>query len=113
MSKMFITLNAYEVLGIREDACQEVVEAAIKALLKKWHPDLNQHPEASEMTRAVLWAKEKISNSTAREQYNKQLQLARQPRQPRQPRVCFFNSQPVMSTGSSPFENLFRRYYGV
>jgi DnaJ-class molecular chaperone len=104
MNKMSTTLNAYEVLGIREDACQEVVEAAIKALLKKWHPDLNQHSEASEMTRAVLWAKEKISDSTAREQYNKQLQLARQPQ------VYFFNSQPVMSTGSSPFENLFRRY---
>jgi hypothetical protein len=42
--------DAYELLGVREDAPDEVIRHAYLALVKKWHSDRNRRPQAEEKT---------------------------------------------------------------
>ncbi len=44
-------IDPYELLGVRPDAAPEVVEAALKALLRQWHPD--KHPEWDDDQKAL------------------------------------------------------------
>lgn len=46
--------TAYSTLQVTEDACQEVIDAAWKALMKKFHPDANPGVDPKFATRLNL-----------------------------------------------------------
>ncbi|MEC4990714.1 MAG: DnaJ domain-containing protein [Oscillatoria sp. PMC 1068.18] len=43
----------WTVLGVKENANRLQVETAYKKLIRKWHPDLNRHPKATEATSRI------------------------------------------------------------
>jgi DnaJ-domain-containing protein 1 len=67
----------WKVLGVRPLAKSSQVEAAYKSLLRTWHPDLNPHPLATEITSRI---------NLAYEEYQKYQELSRD-RQERMPEL--------------------------
>ena len=70
--------NLYEILEISQNASPEVVEKAYKALVKKYHPDLQTDPtikkEYETKIKEINEAYDTISNPELREKYNEKLQ---------------------------------------
>lgn len=69
--------NYYEILEVDKNASQEVIEKAYKALVKKYHPDLQQgvkKEEYAEKMKIINEAYDVLSNDFKREQYNQTLQ---------------------------------------
>lgn len=65
--------NYYEVLMVTNDAPPEVIRAAYKALLQKWHPDRNSHEAAHEITALLNRAYAELSDSGRRLAYDEWL----------------------------------------
>jgi curved DNA-binding protein CbpA len=63
----------YEVLQISVDALPEVVEASWKALLKKYHPDVNRSQSAKAKAVALNQAHEVLSDPVKRNEYDRSL----------------------------------------
>ncbi|XP_036319034.1 dnaJ homolog subfamily C member 16 [Rhagoletis pomonella] len=74
---VFITLlriseggSPYEILGIETDATSEEVRRAYKRLVKTWHPDKSEHPEASTVFVKIKQAYELLSDADRRRIYD-------------------------------------------
>ena len=52
----------WKILGVRSSATPLQVETAYKQLLRKWHPDLNPHPFATEVTSLLNLAYQQSKN---------------------------------------------------
>lgn len=65
-------MNYYELLEIREDASDEVIKMAYKALLKKYHPDVFDGDKAfaEEKTKKINEAYEVLSDPVKRQEYD-------------------------------------------
>ena len=69
--------NYYEWLEISKNASPEVIEKAYKALVKKYHPDLQEgesKKEAEEIIKHINEAYEVLSDAIKREEYDHTLQ---------------------------------------
>ena len=68
--------NYYEILEVKSDTSDEVIKAAYKALIKKYHPDNGSNNDPSgEKMRLVNEAYEILSDSAKRKHYDTQLQV--------------------------------------
>ena len=70
--------NYYEILEVSENASSEVIEKAYKALVKKYHPDLQpteKKQEAENKIKIINKAYDILSNQQKKENYDKQLKM--------------------------------------
>ena len=63
-------MNYYEILGVSKNASQDDIKKAYKEQAKKWHPDVNKSPIASDMFKKVKEAYDVLSNSITKDAYN-------------------------------------------
>lgn len=61
----------YELLGVPPDASTREIEAAYRERLKRTHPDVNDAPDASDRTKALIDAKEVLTDETERTRYDR------------------------------------------
>ena len=69
--------NYYEILEVSPNASPEVIEKAYKALVKKYHPDLqptDKKAEFEEKIKIINEAYDILSDMDKRNKYNKQLE---------------------------------------
>lgn len=70
--------NYYEILEVSQNASSEVIEKAYKALVKKYHPDLqpeNKKQEAENKIKIINEAYEILSNKEKKINYDEQLKI--------------------------------------
>ncbi|MDO4680851.1 MAG: molecular chaperone DnaJ [Aerococcus sp.] len=60
----------YDILGVSKDATQQEIKRAYRKLAKKYHPDLNDSPEAEEKYKEVNDAYEVLGDEQKRKQYD-------------------------------------------
>lgn len=65
--------NLYELLQVQETADSEIIQAAYRRLILRYHPDQNAAPGALEMTQRLNHAYEILSDPKKREDYDKEL----------------------------------------
>ena len=65
-----ITLHFYDLLRVHPSAEQEVIESAYRRLLRLYHPDVNKHPLANNVTKMLINAYEILGDSTKRAEYD-------------------------------------------
>ena len=73
--------NYYEILEVSENASQEVIEKAYKALVKKYHPDLQPNEkkhDAEDKIKIINEAYDILSNQQKKENYDRQLKIEKQ-----------------------------------
>ena len=65
-------MDYYEILEIKEDASEEVIKAAYKALAKKYHPDncVGNTPEYEEKLKLINEAYAILSDTEKRKKYD-------------------------------------------
>lgn len=63
-------MNYYEVLGLTASATEEAIKDAYRKLVKQYHPDINNSPEAAQKIVAINEAYEILSDPTKRHQYD-------------------------------------------
>ncbi len=64
--------NYYKILGIEPTDDENKIKQAYKALVKRWHPDLNNNsPESRQMMKDLNEAYEVLSDFRLRNEYNK------------------------------------------
>ena len=75
-------MNYYEILEVREDASQEVIEMAYKALVRKYHPDVYRDDEdfAHDITQQINEAHNILSDPETRRSYDDTLRTERSER---------------------------------
>ena len=65
--------NYYSILGVRENAEQQEIKQAYRNLMRKWHPDVNRHVDATSRSEEVNIAYAVLSCPESR--FNHDLQL--------------------------------------
>jgi molecular chaperone DnaJ len=60
----------YDILGVKNDASQEVIKAAYKILAQKYHPDKNSHKESEAVMKDINSAYSTLSNTQDRKIYD-------------------------------------------
>ena len=60
----------YEILGVSRSATQSEIKSAYRKLAKKFHPDVNKTPEASEKFKDINEAFEVLSDQNKRSRYD-------------------------------------------
>lgn len=85
----------YKTLQVHPDAAQEIIDAAYRALSKKYHPDISKHPRANEHMMEINLAYGVLSEPLKRKQYN--LELIRSARS-----SGGFPARPGAATAPSP-----------
>ncbi|MFT8362083.1 MAG: molecular chaperone DnaJ [Sporolactobacillus sp.] len=60
----------YEILGVSKDASKDEIKKAFRGLARKYHPDVNKDPGASEKFKEVSKAYEVLSDPQKRAQYD-------------------------------------------
>ncbi len=66
-------MTYYEALGINEDATQDQIKAAYRTSVKKYHPDINDAPNAAAVFRLVQEAYEILINPVRRKEYDEHI----------------------------------------
>lgn len=61
----------YSILGVKRDASQDDINKAYRALAKKWHPDVNKAPNATEMFEKITKAYEVLKDPQKRAAYDR------------------------------------------
>ena len=67
-------MNYYELFEVSPTASQEVIDAAYRALAKKYHPDTNKQTDAVSKMKMLNTAYEILSDSTKRNEYNREIE---------------------------------------
>ncbi len=62
--------NYYEILGVSTDSSKEEIKNAFKELIRKYHPDRNDAPDANEKTRDIIEAYKILTDDDARKRYD-------------------------------------------
>ncbi len=102
----------YEILQVSRNAEQEVIDAAYRRLARKYHPDANKDPKATERMRLLNQAFEVLGNRVKRAQYDgrevrgvppppQQQQQRQQQSEPAQPRTTQHTPQRPDDTGAA------------
>ncbi len=65
------TTDYYQVLGVERSAGREEIQRAYRKLARKWHPDVNQDPEAESTFKRINEAYEVLSDEKKRTRYDK------------------------------------------
>jgi curved DNA-binding protein CbpA len=63
----------YDILEINQSASIEVIQAAYRALSKKYHPDLNRSPDALQKMQEINNAKDILSDEELRREYDRSI----------------------------------------
>lgn len=74
--------DLYEVLQVHPTAEPEVVDAAFRRLSRKYHPDLNSSPEATEVMQRLTAAYEILRDPARRAAYDRERAAARHSQPP-------------------------------
>ncbi len=61
----------YDILGIARDASEEEIRRAYRVLARKYHPDVNKDPDASQRFSEVTEAYDVLSDQEKRQQYDR------------------------------------------
>ena len=69
-------INYYKILGLETYASVSEVKIAYKKLIKEYHPDVSNDPDAETMTRLLNVAKDHLITEQAKEKYDRDLKLA-------------------------------------
>lgn len=77
--------DPYEVLQVHPAAEPEVIDAAFRGLTRKYHPDLNPSPDATEAMQRLTAAYEVLRDPDRRAAYDRQLAARREPQPPAPP----------------------------
>ncbi len=81
-------MNHYEILEVSANASPEVIKAAYKSLMQRYHPDRNPgNAEAAERSISIVRAYEVLSDPVKRAAYDGQLKLQSQSARAAQERV--------------------------
>lgn len=62
--------NYYEILGVSPNAKTAEIKTVYRRLVRKYHPDINNSPDAIETFKQITMAYETLSDAKKREQYN-------------------------------------------
>ena len=68
-----ITLHFYDLLRVHPNAEQEVIESAYRRLLRLYHPDVNKHPLAGDVTKVLIAAYGVLGDPVNRAEYDSHL----------------------------------------
>lgn len=68
-------MTYYEILGIGEKASQEQIKSAYRSSVKKYHPDVNNAPNASAFFRMIQEAYETLHDQQKRNVYDSQIRF--------------------------------------
>ena len=93
--------NLYQVLQVHSDAEPEVIEAAYRALSKKYHPDRNATDDAQTRMVTINSAYEILGNDTKRAEYDEQRRFEGGIEAPRRSATPPDTSEPMPDT--APF----------
>ena len=63
----------YDLLQVQPTADWEIIEAAWRRLIRRYHPDVNRSPEAGEITTQLNLAREILSDPGKRAAYDREL----------------------------------------
>jgi hypothetical protein len=61
----------YEILGVAPDASTEEIELAYRERLKESHPDVSDDPDAGDKTKALITAKDVLTDEDERARYDR------------------------------------------
>jgi curved DNA-binding protein CbpA len=64
-------VNFYEALDVDEDADSSDVKRAYRNLARRYHPDVNDHPQASEQFKVLTRARDVLTDSEERSAYDR------------------------------------------
>ena len=95
-----MTPRHYDILEVRHNASAEVINAACRALSKKYHPDMNPAPEATAHFKRIRDAYDVLSDPRQRARYDDQLKASGNDRTSTPPQSS--HAPPHSSTHSNP-----------
>ena len=70
-------VSYYKILNVAPDASLAEIKRAYRALIKKWHPDVNRSEDALERTRKIIEAWKVLQDAKMRADYDRLLQERR------------------------------------
>ncbi|MGI6681078.1 MAG: J domain-containing protein [Bdellovibrionota bacterium] len=65
--------NYYKILGLNFNATQKEISKAYKTLARKYHPDINNEPDASEKFKEISESYETLKNLTLKQEYDEKI----------------------------------------
>ena len=64
----FDDLDPWKVLGLKPGSSKKEIEKAYRKMVRKWHPDRNKDPEATERMKEINWAHDVLSGKIPKKQ---------------------------------------------